>query len=683
MFNVVDQPKLGGLNTLLYKAILPHLQWHYDDHARPEPFFSISERVYLISDAVPHITNTDTMRYTYEQLLNLTVEDIRDIKFIEVEKWEDLPEEQQNKCISFLRELLEQRDGITQSQPVDALELQQKLEDISSMLQMPPRVMTPPPDGPEDLEHDLDREKEAYKTLLAQGGIPSHPIELGFGVLECAGGYKDIISYWDQEHKADRLLFTTQLNEWNKFQSFQQKIRQYHLARDSFPIHQQRIHDRRVRHGLHGTPSIHHDKDQQSKLDTWMEYQDYHYQVLEKVQTQLDKAQANMTNLMQQMKSARLPVFQDAEDLATFFSEEADKDFGVFYGLAIEQGKKESSAVENTISVKKALKIAEDRYKIAQSEELGDIIKKSSWVKLAESRVDSIQEHLAEIRVSQGGRAPTEWDYDVRYNYYLVEKELKNAQYILESSQSDFEETVEKTTLLELINEEVRKAKLLFEDSKQVERLVDLQGDALSELGQLAKLRRRVRRIKILLEWIEKQRLSMISSETSVPAKVDTTSGSTRELRSSTLRLNKSVQKNTPKQHSPLRPQKPQKVSKCKPKQAKVGRRALRDSWDSSSSRRSFSITKVLCVDNDNMSKFARRISSRTSNFRTTPGCRSILMVRTSNQPVYRNQPTSSIVGVMDKLRRTRSAGISKKEAPMKLRRSTRITRQPDWFRPS
>jgi hypothetical protein len=52
-----------------------------------------------------------------------------------------------------------------------------------------------PPDGPMVIEEQLRKEREAYDALVKEDGWPSHPVDLGFDVLDNPGKYKDIISY--------------------------------------------------------------------------------------------------------------------------------------------------------------------------------------------------------------------------------------------------------------------------------------------------------------------------------------------------------------------------------------------------------------------------------------------------------------------------------------------------------
>ena len=61
------------------------------------------------------------------------------------------------------------------------------------------------------IERHLREEREAYDALVQEGGQPSHPVELEFGILDNTEEYKDIVSYW--EPRAGQCLFLPQLND--------------------------------------------------------------------------------------------------------------------------------------------------------------------------------------------------------------------------------------------------------------------------------------------------------------------------------------------------------------------------------------------------------------------------------------------------------------------------------------
>ena len=72
------------------------------------------------------------------------------------------------------------------------------------------------------------------------------------------------------------MVLTTQLSDWGVFCEFQDKIRQYCLKRGTFPNFVDKVHDRRRRHGLETDVRLLPDPKQQSRLENWIEFQNYH-----------------------------------------------------------------------------------------------------------------------------------------------------------------------------------------------------------------------------------------------------------------------------------------------------------------------------------------------------------------------------------------------------------------------
>ena len=59
-----------------------------------------------------------------------------------------------------------------------------------------------------------------------------------------------------------------------------------------FPEFQQKVLERRQRHGLDSDVQLLEDRDKQSKLDDWMEYQDYELREYERLEMNLMETQA-------------------------------------------------------------------------------------------------------------------------------------------------------------------------------------------------------------------------------------------------------------------------------------------------------------------------------------------------------------------------------------------------------
>ncbi|KAI9670499.1 MAG: hypothetical protein M1817_004366 [Caeruleum heppii] len=266
-------------------------------------------------------------QYSVDAVLNFTVQDIRDLRspFLDIEGWSDLPPEKRTECLTKLRDLMNREAQTADSIVLDAKRLAAKLRQIPSdpshrhsSPQSPlssSEISTPPPLDPQEQEKErLRQENEAYEALIQDGCHPSHPVHRRFDVLDDPGDHKAIVSYWESPPGIGDYLFTTQLNAWRRFRHYQQNIRRHYLQRDQFPHYQEKVRERRRRHGYGGLIQLHPDRQQQSRLDDWMEFQDAQLRCLETLED--DVEQAHM-----QFESRHRPL----EVAAATESEPADK----------------------------------------------------------------------------------------------------------------------------------------------------------------------------------------------------------------------------------------------------------------------------------------------------------------------------------------------------------------------
>ena len=149
---------------------------------------------------------------------------------------------------------------------------------------------TPGPDDPIEIEKDLRAEQEAFDTLIREGGRPSHPISLGFDALKELREYKEIVSYWN----INQSMFEAQLREWGKFRDYQQKARRYYGTVITFPNYQHSVQELRQKYGLHSKFKLHRERDKQSRLDTWVEYQYYNYRKFGQFKERVEQAQKKL-----------------------------------------------------------------------------------------------------------------------------------------------------------------------------------------------------------------------------------------------------------------------------------------------------------------------------------------------------------------------------------------------------
>ncbi|KAI9779204.1 MAG: hypothetical protein M1816_003644 [Peltula sp. TS41687] len=551
--------------------------------------------------------------YTMEEVMNFTVKDIQrpDLVDVKVEGWLELTPEQRERCIMKLRDLVRQRDEMAKSDAVDAKALEEKLK--SSLRASPSQTPTPPfpdPNDPEEIQRVLKIEEDAYKALVDERGIPSHPIDLGFDVLGNPGQYEAILSYWQGEPGNPRLSFLAQLNRWREFRAFQQKIRRYHIQQGTFPYYQQKVLERRRKRGLNGDVELLEDQDKQSKLVNWMEYQDHQHQIYESFEKDLEEAQAQLKSRKKALAEAGVPGFEAVQEL---------DNFATYYSLAVENGNEESKAWDKMTLAKQKLRVAETRLKTAQLEDLGETVERATWIGLFLKEVQSARIRLDEIPKSEhckddylpGGRycrregeSEEEWwkaemkrreanrlSYDAQFQ---ARQEVRFAEEVLKAARSDdFGETVKRAALIKMVQEEIPSAQAQFKESKESVEKIMLRGKVISALSWVPSAKRNVARHKILLQWIERQRREIATGCADIEKEGN--QGQVKRARSRTLQNHVAIEASRPNRslkvgrklkqptaRSILGPISPSKVSKAPRKKPSPHRRKLSVSYKTS-----------------------------------------------------------------------------------------------------
>ncbi|KAL8931147.1 MAG: hypothetical protein Q9208_000251 [Pyrenodesmia sp. 3 TL-2023] len=148
----------------------------------------------------------------------------------------------------------------------------------SALLKQSPSLATPPPDDEANLREAQALEERTRHQLLAEGCPPCYSASLEFPLQFELGPDEGVISYWKFVGGTELDLLQQQLSDWERFRRYQTRVRRYFLQRDTLAIFQERLHQRRRRHGLGESmsTSLLPDPAQQSHLETWVEFQDYH-----------------------------------------------------------------------------------------------------------------------------------------------------------------------------------------------------------------------------------------------------------------------------------------------------------------------------------------------------------------------------------------------------------------------
>ena len=362
----------------------------------------------------------------------------------------------------------------------------------------------------------------------------------------------------------------------------------------------------------------------QSKLDDWMEYQDYELRTYERLEKDYNEAGARLVSGRKALAEAGLSAFEGIQEL----------DFATDYGLSIEYSREKGKAEREEELTERKLRLAETRLKATESSDLGEIVERPTWIRLFLKEVELAQMRLDELqRLAENARRDLEpfnkW-LQVRHNEwgekrledpegaertitlefestefqnrkkkrtelakkehessskrFQAKREVEFAEEVLKVTQSDdIRETIERAALIKVVQEEVRSAQTQFEEAKESTEKIVLKGKVLGALSSMSLTARKMKRHNVLLEWIEQQRREIVSSY----ADTGTKSGQGRSKRASSRmlrnqpatkpsRLNKPLKANGHKRKQPMKrsilsPVDPAKVSKAPNK-----RRSLR-----------------------------------------------------------------------------------------------------------
>ncbi|KAI4228463.1 MAG: hypothetical protein L6R40_008128 [Gallowayella cf. fulva] len=475
---------------------------------------------------------------------------------VKIKGWFKLTSGQRDQCIAKLRtrDLVRQRDEVSQSKAVDASELEDRLIRIERSRSRSWRTPSLPPYNPNDPEEvgkDSRVEREAHEELLGDNGRPCYPIELGFEVFNNPGQYKDLFEYWNGECGAGedtkRWVFFRQLKRWKSFRQFQQRNRRYFVFHNRFPKFQQQVLERRRRHGLNGDVQLLEEQDKQSKLDDWMEYQDYELRTYKRLQKDFKEAQERLASRRKALAEAGISAFEGVQEL----------EFASEYSLTIECNKERARVEKKEELAERKLRLAEKRLKAAGSDDLGESVERATWMRLFLKEVESAQIRMDELQRLAGDAKcelepynrwfhgkQIEWgdkeledpeegarmirlecestehqnrmkklaelgkkNHEAGMAHFMAEEEVEFAEEGYDAARLDnLGETVERAALLKMAQGEVRSAQTQVEEAKEPLEKIKLKGAVISVLGSIPLTRGKVKRHQVLLEWIEQQR---------------------------------------------------------------------------------------------------------------------------------------------------------------------------------
>lgn len=158
----------------------------------------------------------------------------------------------------------------------------------------PSTAPTTPPDPEEEMERDHLLEEQACKRLEQDGCPPCYPADPSFLVRDPMEQNREIISYWKDFLSSEGGVLCAQWKDWRRFRRFQERNRQHYTQRGSFAQFINAVRERRRRHYLPEDVRLHSHPEQQSQLETWVEFQDYHLHTHEELEKRVQVEAANL-----------------------------------------------------------------------------------------------------------------------------------------------------------------------------------------------------------------------------------------------------------------------------------------------------------------------------------------------------------------------------------------------------
>ena len=196
---------------------------------------------------------------------------------------------------------------------VDAAALQARLQSLSSLPTTGPSILplspplsstastTPPPDP----EEDSRLEQEARNVLERDGCPPYYPYDSSYYLEKNSPEkYEGINLYWDTYACGEGGVLCTQLQDWRNFRSYQERHRRYYIRRFDFDRYLEIARERRRRHRLVPEVRFHRNPKEQTRLETWVEFQNYHLHYQEEFEKRVEVETQGLRTAERDLKGA-------------------------------------------------------------------------------------------------------------------------------------------------------------------------------------------------------------------------------------------------------------------------------------------------------------------------------------------------------------------------------------------
>ncbi|KAK5048774.1 hypothetical protein LTR69_011273 [Exophiala sideris] len=211
------------------------------------------------------------------------------------------------------RKLVDLRAEKDQFRAVDADKLGDRLGRLPSREPTPSSrssfySATPVIDEEEERNECWHVEQESYRALVADGGRPSHPISLGFDVIDNPGEYdeyKDILWFWHSHGNTFHCEFHNQLITWRHFREFQDRMRQFYVSRNRFNEYEDVIRESLADLGCTWDLQVLEDRHQQNRLEDWNEFRAFYYRRLKAYEKRVPLAEQELLFYQEKFEDAQ------------------------------------------------------------------------------------------------------------------------------------------------------------------------------------------------------------------------------------------------------------------------------------------------------------------------------------------------------------------------------------------
>lgn len=111
---------------------------------------------------------------------------------------------------------------------------------------------------------------------------------------------------------------SAQYSNWEYFRCYQEKIRRYHLQRQTFHVYLKEMRNRLRRHRLQEHITLHPDRQQQSGLENWIEFQNYHFAIHETIEKDIKNGREELNDARNQSEDTGASGRRDVRDIEIF-----------------------------------------------------------------------------------------------------------------------------------------------------------------------------------------------------------------------------------------------------------------------------------------------------------------------------------------------------------------------------